>query len=246
MFFSTTSIALFVAILTQGVMAAPNGLVAITVAESTTPTITPTPQYTDATVHITPYTALTTGNGAVTKAVASNDIVLVIRTVTTVSNDINLALTKVTAQVTLADLTKIAAAAVQGFTQIVADIGKAVTMLPGTPVISGGVADTVVEVLVGFVKVHQALLNTVIGKHSIFAQFALTAPLAAVLRLIETGVDTFAFIIIGIIPTKKAIIQKEISGLDTTVKSSISVYSQICLPSLNFPKVMPTCIKLGL
>lgn len=38
-------------------------------------------------------------------------------------------------------------------------------------------------------RVHQALLATIIGKHSIFAQFGLTAPIVAVLRTLESGVD---------------------------------------------------------
>ena len=40
-----------------------------------------------------------------------------------------------------------------------------------------------------FVKVHQLLLSTVIGKHSIFAQFGVTAPIAAILRSLEAGID---------------------------------------------------------
>jgi len=37
--------------------------------------------------------------------------------------------------------------------------------------------------------IHQAVLATVIGKHSIFAQFGVTAPIAAILRLLEAGID---------------------------------------------------------
>ena len=37
--------------------------------------------------------------------------------------------------------------------------------------------------------VHQALLSTVIGKHSIFAQFGLTAPILVVLRSLEAIID---------------------------------------------------------
>ena len=40
-----------------------------------------------------------------------------------------------------------------------------------------------------FVGVHQNLLSTVIGKHGIFAQFGVTAPIAAVLRTLEAGID---------------------------------------------------------
>ena len=37
--------------------------------------------------------------------------------------------------------------------------------------------------------VHQALLSTVIDKQTIFAQFGHTAPIAAILRTLEAGID---------------------------------------------------------
>jgi flagellar motor component MotA len=40
-----------------------------------------------------------------------------------------------------------------------------------------------------FVLVHQALLATVIGKHGIFAQYLLTAPIASALRNLEAIID---------------------------------------------------------
>jgi hypothetical protein len=43
------------------------------------------------------------------------------------------------------------------------------------------------------VGVHQTLLATVIGKHSIFAQYGITAPVAAVLRSLEAVIDVSSF-----------------------------------------------------
>jgi hypothetical protein len=40
-----------------------------------------------------------------------------------------------------------------------------------------------------FVRVHQQLLATVIGKHGIFAQFGVTAPIAAILQSLEAAID---------------------------------------------------------
>ena len=36
---------------------------------------------------------------------------------------------------------------------------------------------------------YQALLSTVIGKHGIFAQFGITAPITAVFRTLEAHID---------------------------------------------------------
>ena len=38
-------------------------------------------------------------------------------------------------------------------------------------------------------EVHQNLLSVVFGKHSILAQFGVTAPVAAILRTLEGGID---------------------------------------------------------
>ncbi|KAF7367208.1 hypothetical protein MSAN_00981100 [Mycena sanguinolenta] len=59
---------------------------------------------------------------------------------------------------------------------------------------------TIVAALDNFVAVHQAFLATIISKHSIFAQFQVTAPIAAVLRNLEIIIDSFAFALIDVIP----------------------------------------------
>ncbi|PPQ92816.1 hypothetical protein CVT25_004074 [Psilocybe cyanescens] len=45
--------------------------------------------------------------------------------------------------------------------------------------------------------------STMISKHSIFAQFVFTAPIAAVLRSLKAGVNDFVFSLIGLIPTRR-------------------------------------------
>ncbi|RPD59239.1 hypothetical protein L226DRAFT_614068 [Lentinus tigrinus ALCF2SS1-7] len=86
------------------------------------------------------------------------------------------------------------------------------------------VAREIVEVLTGFVQVHQLLLNTIIGKHSLAAQFFLTAPIAAALRSLESIVDTFAFTLLALIPTEQDDASFQLDELTVTFKEAIKTY----------------------
>ena len=104
------------------------------------------------------------------------------------------------------------------------------------------------------------LLATVIGKHSIFAQFAVTAPIAAVLRSLEATIDvspiesqcapysntvlyqSFAFAMIDLIPTQTPAVHTDQNTLDDAVGNTISTYNQFCTPSPFYPRQLPTCV----
>jgi len=65
-----------------------------------------------------------------------------------------------------------------------------------------------------FVTVHQNLLSVVSEKHSILAQFGVTAPVAAVLRTSEGGIDV----------SKKSLVYNRCSAvLKTHVSTEICV-----------------------
>ncbi|KAF7368103.1 hypothetical protein MSAN_00876500 [Mycena sanguinolenta] len=113
---------------------------------------------------------------------------------------------------------------------------------------------TIVAALDNFVAVHQAFLATIISKHSIFAQFQVTAPIAAVLRNLEIIIDSFAFALIDVIPqdARRAVqpqlgtVSSDKSALDTAVGDTITVYDEICIPSSLYPVVLPTCVSNAL
>ena len=75
-----------------------------------------------------------------------------------------------------------------------------------------------------FVHVHQALLNTVIGKHGLLAATGFGVPIAAGLRAIEGVVDTLAVDIIGLVPTCAAQATAAKKQLDGTLKQAVTVY----------------------
>ncbi|KZV81621.1 hypothetical protein EXIGLDRAFT_844467 [Exidia glandulosa HHB12029] len=82
-----------------------------------------------------------------------------------------------------------------------------------------------IAVLTEFVRVHQMLLNVVIGKHGILAQFGYAEPVRVALVALEAVVDSFAFAFIGFIPNNvdEAMVQR--GELDASINSTIVVYS---------------------
>ncbi|TBU28509.1 hypothetical protein BD311DRAFT_324644 [Dichomitus squalens] len=93
-----------------------------------------------------------------------------------------------------------------------------------TPPYPDDVAIEVVDVLTTFVEVHQQLLELIIGKHSLAAQFFLTAPIAAALRALESVVDTFAFDLIALIPTEEGPALAQVNALNVTFTQTVTTY----------------------
>ncbi|KAJ7101774.1 hypothetical protein C8R44DRAFT_887954 [Mycena epipterygia] len=93
-----------------------------------------------------------------------NDAIVNIRQLTTVSSTINSALP-------LLSRSRLPS---RCFTTIVNTITTDVSLMSASPPLTG-TCDVIVVALVDFVQVHQALLATVFGKHSIAAQFGLTS-----------------------------------------------------------------------
>lgn len=86
-------------------------------------------------------------------------------------------------------------------------------------------AKLVVQSLTTFVKVHQALLNVVIGKHGIASLFPFFEPIRVSLVNLEVVVDTFAFYLIDLIPTQKPAANDQLSALSVTLKDAQATYS---------------------
>jgi len=137
---------------------------------------------------------------------------------------------------------------VNSFNTIISDLAADVAAMQATPPIAdddlGTVTQPIVDALTTFVGVHQALLSTVIGKHTIFAQFGVTSPIAAVLRSLEAGIDAFAFAMIDMIPTRKTDVENDQNQLDESVGNTITLYVQLCIPSVLYPTILPICLTL--
>ncbi|KAJ7196433.1 hypothetical protein GGX14DRAFT_575000 [Mycena pura] len=130
------------------------------------------------------------------------------------------------------------------FATIVNALRADVPAMQATPPFDDVAAQPIVDALDNFVQIHQALLATVIGKHSIFSQFGVTAPITAIPRSHEAVIDSFAFAMIDLIPTRSSDVKNDKNQLDTSVGNTISLYEQLCIPSLLYPALLPICIAL--
>ncbi|KAI0668412.1 hypothetical protein C8Q78DRAFT_1047035 [Trametes maxima] len=153
----------------------------------------------------------------------SGAVISAIQTVTTASSNLQVVVDKTTITNVAIQAPKI----LGGFKDIV----TTVTRLTATVIVvsdpkpfSDDVAVEVVNQLRNFVTVHQLLLNTLIGKHSLLARFGPTAPLAAVLRSLESVVDTFAFGIIDLIPTRRDEGEKQVNELNISLTAAVQTY----------------------
>ncbi|KAJ7871930.1 hypothetical protein B0H13DRAFT_1895579 [Mycena leptocephala] len=135
---------------------------------------------------------------------------------------------------------------VTNLVKIITNLGADVTAMQATPPFIDAVAGPIVDALKEFVRVHQQLLATVIGKHGIFAQFGVTAPIAAILQSLEAAIDAFAFAMINLIPTKQGDVTADKNSLDASVVKTVTLYKQLCIPSPLYPTLPAICIGLHL
>ncbi|KAF7368102.1 hypothetical protein MSAN_00876400 [Mycena sanguinolenta] len=185
-------------------------------------------------------------------------IVAGINLVSNISQNTNDVLSPLSTSTDGATVSSMSQTLVNNFNTIINTVGTLTTGLEGTPPIDVTEADhsrrqtagaTIVAALDNFVAVHQALLATVIGKHSIFAQFQVTAPIAAVLRSLEAQIDSFAFALINVIPqeARRAIepqlgtVTSDKTALDTAVGNTVTTYNEVCVPSPLYPIILPVC-----
>ncbi|KAL6704378.1 hypothetical protein ACN47E_008230 [Coniothyrium glycines] len=115
---------------------------------------------------------------------------------------------------------------ITGFVDIVSTVTVAISQMEGSaPVPAGAQSDAIFEAFREFVRVHQALLNILIGKSGLFATVPFIGqPVAAVLRQIENVVDTIAFAIIDLVESRAADLQREANNLGGTLDICINSY----------------------
>ena len=115
---------------------------------------------------------------------------------------------------------------ITGFTDIVSTATTAIAQMQGMPPVPAGAdSDAIFDAFREFVRVHQALLNILIGKAGLFQTVPFIGqPLAAVLRQIENVVDTIAFGLIDAVESRASDLQREANSLDGTLTICINSY----------------------
>ncbi|KAG6552782.1 hypothetical protein Mapa_005730 [Marchantia paleacea] len=114
-----------------------------------------------------------------------------------------------------------------GFTTIIQKVSEGIVRVDR--VTSGPLPDSdaqlVVDALTTFVKVHQALLNVVIGKHGIVTMVPFFEPIRLALVSLEAVIDRLAFDLIALIPTQKDSATIQFQTLDVTLEAAKNTYS---------------------
>ncbi|KAK6526570.1 hypothetical protein TWF694_005152 [Orbilia ellipsospora] len=113
----------------------------------------------------------------------------------------------------------------------------------GTTKFSDADATLILTSLDAFTTAHQSFLTTVIKKHLIFAQFGMTAPIAAVFRQWEAAMDAFGFTMQDAFPESGSSgLSKDLAALHNSIENTVTTYAQVCVPSPLYPTVQPVCI----
>jgi len=115
---------------------------------------------------------------------------------------------------------------IAGFSDIVSTATTAIGQMQGMPPVPAGAdSDAIYDAFREFVRVHQVLLNILIGKAGLFNTVPFIGqPLAAILRQIENVVDTIAFGLIDAVESRASDLQREANSLDGTLTICINSY----------------------
>ncbi|KAI0403555.1 UVI-1 [Xylaria palmicola] len=115
---------------------------------------------------------------------------------------------------------------ISGFTQIVSTATVVVGQFPGTAKITNEADATLVfDVFRNFVRVHQELLNILIGKVGVLTKVPLVGqPVAAVLRSVENVVDTIAITLINTVESRAQDLESEANSLGSSLDLCIQQY----------------------
>ncbi|CAG5171171.1 uncharacterized protein ALTATR162_LOCUS7287 [Alternaria atra] len=118
-----------------------------------------------------------------------------------------------------------------GFTDIVTTATTALAQMQGMPPVPAGEqSDAIFNAFREFVRVHQALLNILIGKAGLFQTVPFIGqPVASVLRSVEGVVDTIAFGLIDTVQSRASDLQSQANSLSGTLQVCINSYDGLSL-----------------
>ena len=120
---------------------------------------------------------------------------------------------------------------IAGFVDLVATATTAIAQMQGmAPVPAGAPSDAIFDAFREFVRVHQVLLNILIGKAGLFTVVPIIGqPVAAVLRQVEAIVDTIAFGLIDKVESRSQDLQNQAGSLGMTIDTAISSFDGLSL-----------------
>jgi hypothetical protein len=140
------------------------------------------------------------------------------------------------------DVNVAARATVDALNTLTNDYAAQASALNGCSAYGASDSQRVSSAYTGLINVTQATLATLIGKHSIFAQFQQTAPIAAVQRNLEASFDSDSLALLNVAPSESDSISSGYNAGTNSLNDSINTYNQVCIPSPLYPIILPVCV----
>jgi hypothetical protein len=118
---------------------------------------------------------------------------------------------------------------IAGLTKLNTDLNSSIAAAQGAEPISGSDAKAVADAVREMVRVHQVLLNILIGKAGLFNTVPLIGqPVAAVLRSYEAVIDASLFKLVDLTSAEFAkSITEQKNSLDVSIKAAITAYTNL-------------------
>jgi hypothetical protein len=189
-------------------------------------------------------TVLSAGVAHAGSCPTSSQLVTDINVIASAAGSLNSQSGALTSSSSPGDVQSAAQSTAAGLGTMVSDFSADTTALAGCPALGSADSQTVADAFGSLTTVTRQLLSTLTGKHSIFAQFGVTAPITSSLRSLEAALDSATFALISVAPSQQGAITNGKDSVDTALGSAIAVYGEICIPSPLYPTVQPVCVGL--
>lgn len=142
------------------------------------------------------------------------------------------------------DVQSAAQSTAAGLSTMINDLSADIAALGGCPERGSADSHAVADAFRSLTSATQQMLSTLTGKHAIFAQYGVTAPIASSLRSLEAALDSYTYALTAAAPSQQGAITNGKGSVDTVLGNAITLYGQLCIPSPLYPAVPPVCATL--
>jgi hypothetical protein len=189
-------------------------------------------------------TVLSAGAAHADSCPTASEIVTDINVISSAAGSLNSQLGALTPNSSPNDVQSAAQSTATGLSTMNNDFNGDTNVLAGCSGLGSADSQTVANAFDGLASATQQMLSTLTGDHSIFAQYSVTAPIAASLRALEVTLDSYTVALITVAPSQQDAITNDQNSVDKSLGSVIGVYEEICVPSPLYPNIQPICAAL--
>lgn len=189
-------------------------------------------------------TVLSAGAAQAATCPTASQIVTDINTIAAEAAGINQQLGTLTQNSNPASVRTVAQSTTVGLNTMSNDLNADADALNGCPALGSSDSQTVANAFDSLAGATNQMLSTLIGHHPDFAQFGLTAPIAASLRTLEATFDSYSFALLTVAPSQQGSITSDQNSVEVSLGNAITTYEQICIPSPLYPTLKPICVAL--